>query len=101
MSFAIAAVGATIYLFMFTNLSLVPVFIVCSRIGTMMAFNVVYASNNQFFPTRYLATTFGIVNFISHLISVGAPILAEVPHPLPFLVFLANTVIGMVASVFL
>ena len=66
-----------------------------------MAFNTLYISNNKFFPTKFLASTFGLVNFISHLIAVGAPMLAEVEDPYPFGVFLMNAVIGAACSFFL
>ena len=66
-----------------------------------MAFNTVYVSNNRFFPTKYLASTYGIVNFVSHLFAVGAPLLAEVDDPYPFIIFLGNSIAGGVASIFL
>lgn len=66
-----------------------------------MAFNTVYVSNNRFFPTKYLASTYGLVNFVSHLIAVGAPLLAEVSDPYPFTIYLLSSVIGLVSSYFL
>jgi hypothetical protein len=101
LSFGLSALGALIYLFFFWDLRLVPIFILASRMGNSMAFNTVYVSNNRFFPTRYLASTYGIVNFVSHLVAVFAPLLAEVSNPYPFVVFLGNSVAGIVASLFL
>ena len=101
LSFGLSAVGAFIYLFLFWDLRLVPIFILASRMGNSMAFNTVYVSNNRFFPTRYLASTYGIVNFVSHLVAVAAPLLAEVSDPYPFVVFFGNSVAGIVASFFL
>ena len=89
------------YLLFYWDLRLVPIFILMSRMGNSMAFNTVYVSNNRFFPTRYLASTYGIVNFVSHFVAVGAPLLAEMPDPYPFVVFLGNSVAGMTASVFM
>ena len=50
-SFGLSALGAFIYLFLFWDLRLVPIFILLSRMGNSMAFNTVYVSNNRFFPT--------------------------------------------------
>lgn len=100
-SFVVAGIGALTYLFFYWNLALVPLFILCSRIGNSMAFNTLYISNNRLFPTRFLASTFGLVNFVSHLIAVGAPMVAEVPDPYPFGIFLTNAGIGAISSFFL
>ena len=66
-----------------------------------MAFNTLYISNNRLFPTQFLATSFGIVNLISHLVTVGAPMVAEIKDPLPFLIFLSNAVAAIISSLFL
>jgi hypothetical protein len=99
-SFGLSGVGAVIYLLFYWQHSLIPVFVILSRIGNSMAFNVVYISNNRFFPTKYLASTYGIVNFVSHLIAIGAPMLAEVNDPYPFTVFLLNSILGVACSFF-
>jgi hypothetical protein len=100
-SFSISVLGSIAYLAFYWNLHLVPLFIILSRMGNSMAFNTVYASNNRFFPTKYLASTYGIVNFVSHLIAVAAPLLAEVSDPYPFTVYLLCSLIGLVSSYFL
>lgn len=100
-SFTVSAIGSVLYLALYWEVHLVPLFIIMSRMGNSMAFNTVYVSNNRFFPTKYLASTYGIVNFVSHLIAVGAPLLAEMPDPYPFTVFLLNSGIAVLCSFFL
>lgn len=99
-SFSVSAAGSILYLVFYWEVHLIPLFIILSRIGNSMAFNTIYVSNNRFFPTRYLASTYGIVNFVSHLIAVAAPMLAEVPNPYPFTMFLLNSVVGILCSFF-
>jgi hypothetical protein len=99
-SFSVSGVGSILYLCFYWYHPLVPLFIILSRMGNSMAFNTVYVSNNRFFPTRYLASTYGIVNFVSHLLAVGAPMLAEVSDPYPFAAFLLNSCIGVLCSFF-
>jgi hypothetical protein len=100
-AYSCSSVGAVLYLLFYSNISAVPVFIVLSRIGTNMSFNITYCSNSRLFPTKFLATTFGIVNLISHLISIGAPLIAEISDPYPFLVFLFNIGVGSIAALFI
>ena len=77
-SYVLSGTGSLIYLMFYWDVRLVPVFIIMCRVGNSMAFNTVYVSNNRLFPTKYLASTYGIVNFISHLYAVGAPLTAEI-----------------------
>lgn len=100
-SFLLSGCGAVAYLTFYEHTHLVPLFILLSRMGNSMAFNAVYVSNTRFFPTHFLTSTYGIVNFVSHMVSVGAPLVAEVSDPWPFGVYLVNSVIGAVASRFL
>jgi hypothetical protein len=69
---------------------LIPLLVCFCRIGGSMSFNIGYISVARLFPTRFVATVFGIVNFVSHTITVGAPLVAELKEPIPFYVFCAN-----------
>ena len=62
-----------------------------------MSFNIGYVSVARLFPTNYVATVFGIVNFFSHSITVGAPMVAELADPIPFVVFCINSFIAIFA----
>lgn len=62
-----------------------------------MSFNIGYVSVARLFPTNFVATVFGIVNFFSHSITVGAPMVAELSDPIPFIVFCINSFIAIFA----
>lgn len=66
-----------------------------------MSFNIGYISVARLFPTKYVSTVFGIVNFVAHLLTVGAPMVAEAPEPIPFLVFCINAFIAIFACLYL
>jgi len=100
-SFSVSAVGGVLYLMFYHYESAVPLFIILSRVGNSMAFNTVYVSNNRFFPTRFQSSTYGLANFVSHVIAVGAPMLAEASDPYPYAAFLANSCLGAIGSYFL
>ena len=62
-----------------------------------MSFNIGYISVARLFPTKYTATVFGIVNLVSHIITIGAPMVAELPEPVPFIVFCSNAFVAIFA----
>lgn len=62
-----------------------------------MSFNIGYVSVARLFPTNFVSTVFGIVNFFSHFITVGAPMVAEFEDPIPFIVFCINSFLAIFA----
>jgi hypothetical protein len=53
LSLTVAATGATLYLFLYTEVSLIPIFIVLCRVGNGMLVNILYVSNNKLFPIQF------------------------------------------------
>ncbi|CDW90772.1 solute carrier family member 5 [Stylonychia lemnae] len=100
-SYLFSGLGSLTYLLFYWDVRLVPLFILMSRIGNSMAFNTVYVSNNRLFPTKFMTSTYGIVNFVSHLYAIGAPLMAEISDPYPFTAFLLHSCIGAICSFFL
>lgn len=100
-SLATAALGSVLYLFFFHVPGLIPVFIILCRVGNSMLLNIMYVTNSTLFPVQFQASSFGILNFISHVAAVSAPIFAEFPEPYPFFIYLVNCVIAIISSMFL
>ena len=96
-----AAFGASLYLFFFMEVSWIPIFIILCRVGNSMLLNIVYVTNSTLFPTQFAASSFGILNFISHVSAVCAPLFAEMPDPYPFFIYLVNCVVAMISSFFI
>ena len=99
-SYSISLVGGVLYLIFYsTELPwVIPLLVCISRVGGSMSFNIGYISVARLFPTEYVASVFGLVNFVSHLITVGAPIVAECPEPVPFVVFCINAFLAIFVS---
>lgn len=76
----------------------IPTLVTFSRLGGSMSFNIGYVSVARLFPTKFVTCVFGIVNFVAHLITVAAPIVAEAPEPVPFIVFCFNAFVAIFAS---
>ena len=91
-SYSLSLVAGVLYLAFYSVKEpwVIPTLVVFSRIGGSMSFNIGYVSVARLFPTKFVSTVFGIVNFVSHSFTVGAPLVAELPEPFPFCVFSAN-----------
>lgn len=96
-AYTVALIGSIIYLTCFNTDKewLIPLIVAFCRVGSSMSFNMGYVSVAKLFPTEYVATTFGIVNLMSHLITVLAPMVAEVSKPIPMIVFAANACLAI------
>eukprot|EP00352_Strombidinopsis_acuminata_P000143 CAMPEP_0176341630 /NCGR_PEP_ID=MMETSP0126-20121128/2532_1 /TAXON_ID=141414 ORGANISM="Strombidinopsis acuminatum, Strain SPMC142" /NCGR_SAMPLE_ID=MMETSP0126 /ASSEMBLY_ACC=CAM_ASM_000229 /LENGTH=88 /DNA_ID=CAMNT_0017686563 /DNA_START=1371 /DNA_END=1637 /DNA_ORIENTATION=+ len=66
-----------------------------------MAYNIGYVSVNKLFPTKFIATVYGIVNMAAHVIACASPLVAEIPNPYPFIFFLIAVGISVFVSSFL
>ena len=100
-SLVTAGLGSILYLFFFHQIAMIPLFIVMCRIGNSMLLNIMYVTNNTLFPTQFQASSFGILNFVSHIAAVTAPIIAEFKDPYPFFIYLINCAIAILSSLFL
>jgi len=92
-SYSLSLVAGLLYLVLYsTRLPwVIPTIVFFSRIGGSMSFNIGYVSVARLFPTKFVSTVFGIVNFVSHSFTVGAPMAAELPEPFPFVIFCSNS----------
>lgn len=97
-AFLISSLGGILFLMFSSIITLVPIFVVLSRIGVTMAFNLGYISVPRLFPIKFQSTVFAAVNLFAHLIACFAPIVAEIPYPYPFYFFLIAVGISVLAS---
>ena len=63
-----------------------------------MQFNVTIICVNKLFPTKFVATAYGIVNLIAHIFACLSPLVAEIPNPYPFIMFETLLVFDVLAS---
>ena len=55
-----------------------PCFIMIAKLGVCGTFNLVYIGNIDLFPTLFCSTAMGICNFFARLVSIAAPMTAEI-----------------------
>jgi hypothetical protein len=100
-SSCVAGTGGLLYLFMSNLTNFAPLVICLARVGMTMLFNICLISVNRLFPTQNVTTAYGIVNFLAHIFACLAPMIAEIPNPYPFIVFVILVCIGFLSSFFL
>ena len=97
LAFLISSCGGGLYILFQSVSALIPVFLCLSRIGVTMAFNMGYISVPRLFPIKFQSTVYAVVNLFAHLIACFAPIVAEIPTPVPFIAYLAAIGISVLA----
>jgi len=80
---------------------MLPLLICMSRIGCTMGFNIGYISVPRLFPTRFVATVYGVTNLVAHSFACLAPMAAELQDPYPFSIFLVGILISLCFSYWL
>lgn len=95
--FALSAVGGLLILF-FGNLSdiLMAVFVVIAKFGISGGFTILYVCTNDVFPVLFCASALGITNFSSRFLTIFSAEIAEVPPPIPMILFTGLSVLGIV-----
>ena len=94
----IALTGGVSYLMLFHLTDYIPIMLCLSRIGQSMIFNTTIISVSRLFPTLYVSTAYGVVNFCSHMFACLAPFTAELPDPIPFVAFVSMIGVAIFTS---
>ena len=76
--------------------AIVPILACLCRMGGTMAFNISYISVPRLFPIKFQSTVYAIVNFSAHIVACLAPLVAEIPSPVPFVGFLAAITVSVI-----
>ena len=72
------------------------------KCGVSMVFISLFVIHQDLFHTKYLATSYGICNTVSRVVTLGAPIIAEIPNrTVPVGLMLALNIIALIAAYFL
>jgi hypothetical protein len=58
-----------------------------------------YLIVNDIFPIKFKGTIFGIIAITSSICSVPGPLLAELPEPIPLIIYLTFVVISLIAVI--
>lgn len=73
-----------------------PIFLGLIRVGIVCAFNLVYLTNVEVFPTLFAATDLGYCNFFARLFTVMSSQIVERSPPLPMITVATICVLGII-----
>ena len=100
--YAIACIGGLLIIFVGdAHINYMPIFVILAKFGLCINFVLVYTATSMCFPSEFVGTAFGLCNFISRAVSIGAPQVAEVAEPIPMIIFSVMTLGGLISSFFL
>lgn len=81
--------------------SLIPFLVLIAMFGVSSAFTMLYMCTLQYFPNQFMGTVFGICNVTARSVTIFAPMVAEVPTPMPELMIILSCLGAIIATRFL
>jgi len=100
LSFSVIGGLLIIFLGEVNDSSLMPIFVVITKIGISGSFVNVYISTVDIFPTLFCATALGFCNFFARVLTIAAPQVAELDPPLPIIILTCMCALAIVAIQF-
>ena len=95
-AFIISAFGGLCILFIGEDsVFWMPFFVILAKFGISGGFVIVYVSTVDVFPTLFCATALGFCNFFARVLTILAPEVAEQPPPIPMILFVSLTSLGI------
>lgn len=94
LSFSVVG-GILIVLFGTNNEGWMPLFVIITKIGIAGCFVCVYICMVDVFPTLFLASAFGICNFLARILTIVAPQVAELEPPTPMIILTCLCALGI------
>jgi hypothetical protein len=73
--------------------------VLISRSGIKCTFDSCYLANSTIFPAIFAGTAFGLCNIGAKLVTIFAPVMAEITPPTPMIIFSCLASIALVAAI--
>lgn len=99
--FAFAIMGSFGLLIADHNREEIPIMILMCRVGIAYITNIMFLAFSILFPPIFSPTSLGISKLIGRVVTIFAPILAEVDGKAPMIIFTLFSVMGASAGCFL
>jgi hypothetical protein len=93
--------GSTLIFINISNTNLILICVLLTKFGVSSAFNICFLITAEYFPPQYSSTVFGACNIVARLTSILAPLIAEVPPPIPMIVFSLFCICSTLATLLL
>jgi len=72
-----------------------------SKFGVSSSLSLCFLVTSEYFPIIYSATVFGACNIIARVISIFAPLIAEINPPLPMIIYGIFCLLSVLGTSFL
>ena len=83
------------------NTLLISLCLLLTKFGVSSAFNLCFLVTAEYFPTAYSSTVFGACNVFARIMSIFSPLIAEVPAPVPMIVYACFCFMSMLGTTLL
>ena len=80
---------------------LILICLLLTKFGVSSSLSLCYLVTSEYFPIIYSATVFGVVNTLARVISIFAPLIAEVNPPLPMIIYSTFCMFSVIGTTFL
>ncbi|CDW80967.1 organic cation [Stylonychia lemnae] len=84
-----------------SNTLMISFCLLLTKFGVSSAFNLCFLVTAEYFPTLYSSTVFGACNVFARIMSIFSPLIAEVPAPLPMMVYTCFCFMSMLGTTLL
>ena len=81
------------------NIAIMSILVLFTRSGIKCTFDSCYLANSTIFPAIFAGTAFGICNFGAKLVTIFAPVMAEIKPPVPMIIFSCLSGVALVAAI--
>lgn len=75
---------------------LIPLVVLITRSGVKCTFDSCYLANSTIFPAIFAGTAFGLCNIGAKIVTIFSPLTAEVPNPVPMIIYSSLCAVGIV-----
>ena len=77
---------------------IIVVLVFVAKFGNTAQFNLIYLGNTWLFPSMFLSTSFGICNLAGRMAAIVSPMVSEMKHPLPTIIYSATMLIAIASA---
>lgn len=97
--YSISVVGSLLILFYGASKpSYMPAFVTLAKFGISACFNVIYIASVDVFPILFCGTALGVCNFAARLLTIFAPLVAQIEGDLPMIIFTVLAGFGLILA---
>lgn len=100
-SFALATTGSILILKYPQETFWIPMFCLCARTGICAAFNIIYHGHSKVFPDSLYTASMSVCSLIARVVTIGAPMVSELPHDIPMMVYATMSAGGLMIATLL